>query len=161
MREALPSTRIYTRFALRPERFNRLKRPVPRSNDADRRCRVKEYGPSHEARMCDRETIQPGSDLGISGTHWNSVAHRDRNKGYGRKGYIELYRGSKFAIKFLPMIKIEVAVAAHQVEEAIDAIHCAAKASRIGDGKIFVFELDRVLSIHTDETGETVPPLAA
>ena len=82
-------------------------------------------------------------------------------KGYGHKGHIELYRGSEFTVKFLPMIKIEVAVAADQVEEVIDAIHCAAKTGRIGDGKILIFELDRMLSIRPDETGETAPPLAA
>jgi nitrogen regulatory protein P-II 2 len=82
-------------------------------------------------------------------------------KGYGQKGHIELYRGSEFTSKFLPMVKIEVAVAAQRLEEVIQAIHSTAKTGHAGDGKIFVTDLDQVLSIRTGAAEETVPPLAA
>ena len=82
-------------------------------------------------------------------------------KGYGQKGHIELYRGAEFTAKFLPMAKIEVAVVPHQVDKVIQAIHQAARTDFAGDGKIFVSELDCVLSIRTGLTDETVPPLAA
>jgi nitrogen regulatory protein PII len=82
-------------------------------------------------------------------------------KGYGQKGQTELYRGAEFTAKFLPMIKIEVAVPAHQVEDVIRTIVRAAKTGQAGDGTIFISELDRVLSVRTGVTDETVPPLAA
>ena len=83
-------------------------------------------------------------------------------KGYGRqKGHTEIYRGAEYTAKFLPMLKIDVAVPGHQVEKVIEAIVGAAKTGHIGDGKIFVFPLDSSVSIHTGEPDETVPPLAA
>jgi nitrogen regulatory protein P-II 2 len=82
-------------------------------------------------------------------------------KGYGQKGQTQIFRGTEFTAKFLPMIKIEVAVATHRLEEAILAIQRAAKTGRPGDGKIFVSDLDQVLSIRTGVIEETTPPLAA
>jgi nitrogen regulatory protein P-II 2 len=73
-------------------------------------------------------------------------------KGYGRqKGHTEIYRGAEYAVSFLPKIKIEVAIAADQVDKAIDAITTAAKTGQIGDGKIFVINLDHAVRIRTGE----------
>ena len=73
-------------------------------------------------------------------------------KGYGRqKGHTEIYRGAEYAVSFLPKIKIEVAVASEQVDKAIEAITTAAKTGQIGDGKIFVINLDHAVRIRTGE----------
>jgi nitrogen regulatory protein P-II 2 len=73
-------------------------------------------------------------------------------KGYGRqKGHTEIYRGAEYAVSFLPKIKIEVAVGSDQVEKTIDAITSAAKTGQIGDGKIFVINLDHAVRIRTGE----------
>jgi nitrogen regulatory protein P-II 2 len=73
-------------------------------------------------------------------------------KGYGRqKGHTEIYRGAEYAVSFLPKIKIEVAVASDQVDKTIDAITTAAKTGQIGDGKIFVINLDHAVRIRTGE----------
>ena len=74
-------------------------------------------------------------------------------KGYGRqKGHTEIYRGTEYAVSFLPKLKIEVAVAASQLEKVIEAISAAAKTGQIGDGKIFVFGLEQAVRIRTGET---------
>ena len=74
-------------------------------------------------------------------------------KGYGcQKGHTEIYRGAEYAVSFLPKIKIEVAVASSQVEKVIGAITGAAKTGQIGDGKIFVFDLNSAVRIRTGET---------
>ena len=74
-------------------------------------------------------------------------------KGYGRqKGHTEIYRGAEYAVSFLPKLKIEVAVASDQVDKVVDAISTAAKTGQIGDGKIFVYELDHAIRIRTGET---------
>jgi nitrogen regulatory protein P-II 2 len=74
-------------------------------------------------------------------------------KGYGRqKGHTEIYRGTEYAVSFLPKLKIEVAVPADQADRIIDAITGAAKTGQIGDGKIFVFALDQAVRIRTGET---------
>ena len=75
-------------------------------------------------------------------------------KGYGRqKGHTEIYRGAEYAVNFLPKIKIEVAVADDQVDDkVVAAIGNAAKTGQIGDGKIFVYDLDRAVRIRTGET---------
>jgi nitrogen regulatory protein P-II 2 len=73
-------------------------------------------------------------------------------KGYGRqKGHTEIYRGAEYAVSFLPKIKIEVAIASDQVDKTIDAITAAAKTGQIGDGKIFVINLDHAVRIRTGE----------
>ena len=74
-------------------------------------------------------------------------------KGYGRqKGHTEIYRGTEYAVNFLPKIKIEVAVSSDQVNKVVDAISAAAKTGQIGDGKIFVLDLDHAVRIRTGET---------
>ena len=73
-------------------------------------------------------------------------------KGYGRqKGHTEIYRGAEYAVSFLPKIKIEVAINSDQVEKTIEAITAAAKTGQIGDGKIFVTNLDHAVRIRTGE----------
>ena len=73
-------------------------------------------------------------------------------KGYGRqKGHTEIYRGAEYAVSFLPKIKSEVAVASEHVDKTIDAITAAAKTGQIGDGKIFVINLDHAVRIRTGE----------
>jgi nitrogen regulatory protein P-II 2 len=74
-------------------------------------------------------------------------------KGYGRqKGHTEIYRGAEYAASFLPKIKLEIACASDQVDKVIDTITAAAKTGQIGDGKIFVFNLDHAVRIRTGET---------
>jgi nitrogen regulatory protein P-II 2 len=74
-------------------------------------------------------------------------------KGYGRqKGHTEIYRGTEYAVSFLPKLKVEVAVAAAQADKVIEAITAAAKTGQIGDGKIFVFGLEQAVRIRTGET---------
>jgi nitrogen regulatory protein P-II 2 len=74
-------------------------------------------------------------------------------KGFGRqKGHTELYRGAEYVVDFLPKVKIEVAVRADQLESVIEAIEKAARTGKIGDGKIFVYELDKAIRIRTGET---------
>ena len=74
-------------------------------------------------------------------------------KGYGRqKGHTEIYRGAEYAVSFLPKLKIEVAVASDLVTKVIDAITSSAKTGQIGDGKIFVYGIDRAVRIRTGET---------
>jgi nitrogen regulatory protein P-II 2 len=87
------------------------------------------------------------TSVGIAGLTVTEV------KGYGRqKGHTEIYRGTEYAVSFLPKMKIEVAVESDQVDKVIDAISKAAKTGHIGDGKIFVFELDHAVRIRTGET---------
>jgi nitrogen regulatory protein P-II 1 len=76
-------------------------------------------------------------------------------KGFGRqKGHTELYRGAEYVVDFLPKIKVEVVVAEAQVEPVIDAIVGAARTGKIGDGKIFVTNVERVIRIRTGEENE-------
>jgi nitrogen regulatory protein P-II 2 len=73
-------------------------------------------------------------------------------KGYGRqKGHTEVYRGAEYTVNFLPKIKIEVAVVSQQLDKTIEAISSAAKTGQIGDGKIFVTNLERAVRIRTGE----------
>lgn len=75
-------------------------------------------------------------------------------KGFGRqKGHTELYRGAEYVVDFLPKVKLEVAVGSDKVDEVIAAIVKAANSGKIGDGKIFVFDLAQVVRIRTGETG--------
>ena len=76
-------------------------------------------------------------------------------KGFGRqKGHTELYRGAEYVVDFLPKVKLEVAISAELVDQALEAISDAAKTGKIGDGKIFVYNLEQVIRIRTGETGE-------
>jgi nitrogen regulatory protein P-II 2 len=75
-------------------------------------------------------------------------------KGFGRqKGHTELYRGAEYVVDFLPKTKIEAAVDDAIVEQVIDVIEAAARTGKIGDGKIFVYNLEQVVRIRTGETG--------
>ncbi|MBC2861499.1 P-II family nitrogen regulator [Stappia sp. 28M-7] len=77
-------------------------------------------------------------------------------KGYGRqKGHTEIYRGTEYAVSFLPKLKIEVAVTSELADKVVEAIATAAKTGQIGDGKIFVYALDQVQRIRTGETDAT------
>lgn len=88
------------------------------------------------------------SQIGIKGMTVAEV------KGFGRqKGHTELYRGAEYAVDFLPKVKLEVAVSADLVDQAIEAISDAAKTGKIGDGKIFVYDIEQVIRIRTGETG--------
>ena len=75
-------------------------------------------------------------------------------KGFGRqKGHTELYRGAEYVVDFLPKVKIEVVVPTERLDAAIEAIQKAARTGRIGDGKIFVFNVEQAIRIRTGETG--------
>jgi nitrogen regulatory protein PII len=75
-------------------------------------------------------------------------------KGFGRqKGHTELYRGAEYVVDFLPKLKLEVVLADDQVDAALEAIQRAAKTGKIGDGKIFVLDVENVIRIRTGETG--------
>ncbi len=88
------------------------------------------------------------SEIGVTGITVIEV------KGFGRqKGHTELYRGAEYVVDFLPKIKVEVAIDDDQVDAVIEAISNAAKTGKIGDGKIFVFELAQAIRIRTGETG--------
>ena len=76
-------------------------------------------------------------------------------KGFGRqKGHTELYRGAEYIVDFLPKVKIEIVVTDSEVNKAVDAIQQSAHTGRIGDGKIFVMNLDSAIRIRTGESGE-------
>jgi len=91
-----------------------------------------------------REALTP---LGIQGLTVTEV------KGFGRqKGQTEIYRGAEYVVNFLPKVKIEVAVPADMVDTVVDAIVSAAKTGKIGDGKVFVSDITRVVRIRTGET---------
>ena len=88
------------------------------------------------------------SAIGVQGITVTEV------KGFGRqKGHTELYRGAEYVVDFLPKIKIDVAVKTELLDQVIEAIEKAANTGKIGDGKIFVFELEQVIRIRTGETG--------
>ena len=88
------------------------------------------------------------SEIGIKGMTVTEV------KGFGRqKGHTELYRGTEYAVDFLPKIKLEVAVPSDLVHRVIESITTAAQTGKIGDGKIFVSEIEQVTRIRTGETG--------
>ena len=90
------------------------------------------------------------AEIGVEGMTVTEV------KGFGRqKGHTEIYRGSEYTVDFLPKVKIEVAVADDIVGRTIDAIVKGAKTGKIGDGKIFVANLEEVIRIRTDERGES------
>lgn len=86
------------------------------------------------------------SELGVQGVTVTEV------KGFGRqKGHAELYRGAEYVVDFLPKIKLEIAVSEDMVERVVEVIQQTANTGKIGDGKIFVYGLDRVVRIRTGE----------
>lgn len=89
------------------------------------------------------------SELGVQGITVTEV------KGFGRqKGHTELYRGAEYVVDFLPKVKIEVAIDAGMVDRVSEAIIEAARTDKIGDGKIFISDLEQVIRIRTGETGK-------
>ena len=89
------------------------------------------------------------SAIGVTGITVTEV------KGFGRqKGHTELYRGAEYVVDFLPKIKLEAAVADDQLERVLEAIQQSARTGKIGDGKIFVYDLEQVVRIRTGETGK-------
>lgn len=89
------------------------------------------------------------NDVGVLGLTVSEV------KGYGRqKGHTELYRGAEYAVDFLPKIKIELIIENSLLEEVINAIKSKALTGRIGDGKIFVYDVEEIIRIRTGETGK-------
>ena len=92
-----------------------------------------------------REALAAGGVQGITVTEV---------KGFGRqKGHTELYRGAEYVVDFLPKVKVEAAIKAEMLDQTIEAIEKAASTGKIGDCKIFVFELEQVVRIRTGETG--------
>ncbi len=90
------------------------------------------------------------SEIGITGLTVYEV------KGFGRqKGHTELYRGAEYVVDYIPKVKLEVAVDDDRVDQVIDAIIESAKTGKIGDGKIFVTDLETVVRIRTSETGSS------
>ena len=93
------------------------------------------------------EVKQALSEVGVAGLTATEV------KGFGRqKGHTELYRGAEYVVDFLPKIKLEIAVTDNLVERVVEAITRSAKSGKIGDGKIFVYDLEQVMRIRTGET---------
>jgi len=89
------------------------------------------------------------SEIGVSGMTVSEV------KGFGRqRGHTELYRGAEYVVDFVPKTRIEVAVKDSLVEQVVEAIISAAKTGKVGDGKIFITDLDRVLRIRTGEADD-------
>ena len=90
------------------------------------------------------------SAIGVQGITVTEV------KGFGRqKGHTELYRGAEYVVDFLPKVKLEVAISNKILDQVIDAIEKSASTGKIGDGKIFVYDLEQVYRIRTGETGES------
>jgi nitrogen regulatory protein P-II 1 len=90
------------------------------------------------------------SDIGVTGLTVTEV------KGFGRqKGHTELYRGAEYVVDFLPKVKVEVVIADSLLERAMEAIINAARTGKIGDGKIFVSNMEQVVRIRTGESGES------
>ena len=88
-------------------------------------------------------------EIGIEGMTVSEV------KGFGRqKGHTEIYRGSEYTVDFLPKIKLEIVAADEQVERAVETIVSSAKTGKIGDGKVFVSNIEEAIRIRTDERGE-------
>ena len=95
------------------------------------------------------EVCEALNEIGISGLTVTEV------KGFGRqKGHTELYRGAEYVVDFLPKIKIEIVVLAKQVDSVIETIISSARTGKIGDGKIFVTDIEQVVRIRTGETDE-------
>ncbi len=89
------------------------------------------------------------SDIGVTGLTVTEV------KGFGRqKGHTELYRGAEYVVDFLPKVKLEIVIADSLLDRALEAIISAARTGKIGDGKIFVSNMEQVVRIRTGESGE-------
>lgn len=86
------------------------------------------------------------NNIGITGMTISEV------KGYGRqKGHTEIYRGAEYVVDFIPKVKVEIVVTADQVDEVVDTIRTSANTGKIGDGKIFVLPIERIVRVRTGE----------
>ncbi len=93
---------------------------------------------------------QAVAEIGVQGMTATEV------KGFGRqRGHTEIYRGAEYAVEFVPKTKIEMAVPEALVEQVIEALSKAARTGKVGDGKLFVFDLKDIIRIRTNERGET------
>lgn len=89
------------------------------------------------------------SDIGVQGLMVTEI------KGYGRQsGHTEIYRGAEYAVNFVPKVKLEIVVAADLVEQTVETIETTAKTGKIGDGKIFVLDVEQVVRVRTGEQNE-------
>ncbi len=90
------------------------------------------------------------SEIGVSGMTVTEV------KGFGRqRGHTELYRGAEYVVDFVPKTRVDVAVRSELVDQVVEAVVKAAKTGKVGDGKIFISDIDRVVRIRTGETDNT------
>jgi nitrogen regulatory protein P-II 2 len=153
-----PSEAGLVQHASGPLPFLRLARPlIPKRSDKDRHPPSGLSGQSgNQSMKIVTAIIKPfkldevRDALMAIGVHGMTVTEV---KGYGRqKGHTEIYRGTEYAVSFLPKLKIEVAVPASQADKVIDAITAAAKTGQIGDGKIFVIGIEQAVRIRTGET---------
>ena len=88
------------------------------------------------------------SDVGVTGMTLTEV------KGFGRqKGHSELYRGAEYVVDFLPKVKLEIAIDAGILDQVVETITSAASTGKVGDGKVFVYDIEQVVRIRTGETG--------
>ena len=88
------------------------------------------------------------SEIGVNGVTVTEV------KGFGRqKGHTELYRGAEYVVDFLPKVKLEIAISAERLDRVVEVVRETANSSKIGDGKIFISELEEVIRIRTGESG--------
>jgi nitrogen regulatory protein P-II 2 len=88
------------------------------------------------------------SEVGVTGMTLSEV------KGFGRqKGHSELYRGAEYVVDFLPKVKLEIAVDASLLDQVVETITSAASTGKVGDGKVFVYDIEQVVRIRTGETG--------
>src|SRR5210317_1943880 len=95
------------------------------------------------------DVLEALSEIGVQGLTTTEV------KGFGRqKGHTELYRGAEYVVDFLPKVKLEIAIGDDQVDAVIDAVTKSAQSGKIGDGKIFVTNIEQAIRIRTGESGE-------
>ncbi len=144
----------------------------PANSEPVRRGKCIRHHSKGEFQLCDKEFTPAGkqamkmvtaiikpfkldevrdalSAIGVNGMTATEV------KGYGRqKGHTEIYRGTEYAVSFLPKVKVEIAVPTAQVDKVIETVSAAAKTGQIGDGKIFVFGIDQAYRIRTGETAD-------
>ncbi|MCC7518080.1 MAG: P-II family nitrogen regulator [Verrucomicrobiae bacterium] len=125
-----------------------VRKPKPEASAPHAAARVKKIEAIIKPFKIE-EVKEALSEIGVEGMTVTEV------KGFGRqKGHTEIYRGSEYAVDFLPKIKLETVVAADLVEKAVDAILKAARTGKIGDGKIFVIPVEEAVRIRTEEKNE-------
>jgi nitrogen regulatory protein P-II 1 len=141
-REEVMYCRAWHASCLRGNRLGQL--PVGRARETERMKKIEAIIKPFKLDEV-KEALQ---DVGLQGITVTEA------KGFGRqKGHTELYRGAEYVVDFLPKVKIEVVIADDMVEKAVDAIRRAAQTGRIGDGKIFVSNIEEAIRIRTGESG--------